>query len=43
MRNLFVLVVIDLHLFCVGPIVGDEKKIEKLKIEIDVRFCTEIV
>jgi len=29
MRNLFVLVVIDLHLFCVGPIVGDEKKIEK--------------
>jgi hypothetical protein len=26
MRNLFVLVVIGLHLFCVGPIVGDEKK-----------------
>jgi len=32
MRSLFVLAVIDLHLFCVGPIVGDEKKNEKWKL-----------
>jgi hypothetical protein len=25
MRSLFVLEVIDLHLFCVGPIVGEKK------------------
>jgi len=33
MRNLFVLVVIDLHLFCVGPIVGEEKKKYEKKYE----------
>jgi len=33
MRSLFVLEVIDLHLFCVGPIVGDEeKKNEKIEL-----------